>query len=183
MPCAFIELRSSRLVLRRLRPEEAPALCAYRSLPEVARFQSWESFGADDAAQLIAKQAEREPNIPGDWFQLAIVLAHAGTLIGDCGLHFRDDDPRQVEVGITLDPAHQRQGFATEALGAVLRYLFDSLGKHRVSAVTDAENAAAIRLMLRTGFKEVSHEPVWFKGRWGSEKTFALHKLECESLD
>jgi hypothetical protein len=54
---AFTELRSPRLVLRRLRRDDLAALCAYRSLPEVARYQAWESFGPEEAARLIDGQA------------------------------------------------------------------------------------------------------------------------------
>src|SRR6476620_4026063 len=146
-----LELRSLRLCLRRLRPEDAPAMVGYRSLPEVARFQSWESFGPDDAARLIAGQAEIMPDTPGTWLQLALVLLESGDVIGDCGIHFRRDEPRQVELGITVAPAHQGRGLAKEALGAELGYVFDSLGKHRVSAVTDAENQSAAGLFLSLG--------------------------------
>jgi hypothetical protein len=68
-----LELWSSRLCLRRLRPEDATAICAYRGLPEVARFQSWESFGLSDAERLIADQAVVVPDTPGTWLQLAMV--------------------------------------------------------------------------------------------------------------
>lgn len=176
----FTELRSPRLVLRRLCPSDLDALCAYRSLPEVARFQSWESFGREDAAQLIAEQSQREPNTPVTWFQLAIVVAESGMMIGDLGLHFPLGDSHQVEFGITLGPAHQGHGFATEALDTVLGYLFGELDKHRVSAITDAENKAATSLLLRAGFRQEGHflENVWFKGTWGSEYAFALLRRE-----
>src|SRR5688572_19814767 len=112
---AFVELRSPRLILRRLVRDDVAALCAYRSLPEVARYQDWESFGLDEAARLIDAQTGLEPNVPGTWFQLAIVLAATGALVGDCGLHCREEEPRQMEVGITLAPVHQGRGYATEA--------------------------------------------------------------------
>jgi RimJ/RimL family protein N-acetyltransferase len=178
----FTELRSPRLVLRRLRRDDAAALCAYRSLPEVARYQSWESFSRDDAARLIEEQSGMEPNVPGTWFQLAIVSAATGAMVGDCGSHTRPDDPRQVELGITLAPAHQGHGYAAEALARVLGYVFDELGKHRASAVTDAENDRAAELFRRMGFRQEAHfvEHLWFKGRWGSEFTFALLRREWE---
>jgi hypothetical protein len=40
-------------------------MSAYRSLPEVARFQSWESFTPDDAATLIATKWSRARPIRG----------------------------------------------------------------------------------------------------------------------
>src|SRR5881392_2611733 len=66
-------LSSPRLLLRRLQGGDAAALCSYRSLPEVARYQGWESFGPGDAAHLIEGQSHSEPGVPGTWFQLAIV--------------------------------------------------------------------------------------------------------------
>ncbi len=179
---SFTELRSRRLLLRRLRPDDLAALCAYRSLAEVARYQDWESFGPDEAARLIEDQAGLEPDVPARWFQLAIVGAASGLLVGDCGLHCRGDDPRQMEIGITLDPAHQGRGYATEAIECLLGYVFGSLGKHRVAAVTDAENGPAASLFRRVGFRQEAHfiEHVWFKGAWGSELVFALLRREWE---
>jgi RimJ/RimL family protein N-acetyltransferase len=179
---AFTELRSPRLILRRLRRDDLAALCAYRSLPEVARYQDWESFGPDEAARLIDGQSGLEPNVPGTWFQLAIVVGTTGIMIGDCGLHCRQEDPRQMEIGITVAPAHQRRGYATEAIECLLGFVFGSLGKHRVAAVTDAENRSAASLFSRLGFRLEAHfvEHLWFKGQWGSEFVFALLRREWE---
>jgi RimJ/RimL family protein N-acetyltransferase len=116
----FRDLCTPRLRLRRLCPDDAPAICAYRALPEVARYQSWDSFSLDEADRLIAGNAGLLLDTPGTWFQLGIVSISSGQLIGDCGLHFLADQPRQVELGITLGPAHQRRGFAREALAGVL---------------------------------------------------------------
>jgi len=178
-----LELRSLRLCLRRLCAEDGPSVVGYRSLPEVARFQSWESFGPDDAARLIASQAGVMPDTPGTWLQLALVLLESGEVVGDCGIHFRRDEPRQVELGITLAPAYQGRGLATEALSSVLEYVFGSLGKHRASAVTDAENHAAAGLFRRLGFRQEAHfvEHAWFKGVWASEYVFALLHREWQA--
>jgi RimJ/RimL family protein N-acetyltransferase len=112
------------------------------------------------------------PDTPGTWLQLAITVD--GGVIGDCGLHFLDD--RQAEVGVTLDPAHQGRGYATEAVRAVLGYLFGTLGKHRVVATTDVRNRPAAALFERLGFRREAHyvRNVWFKGEWGDEFLYAL---------
>lgn len=178
----FTELRAPRLTLRPLSAADAAAICGYRSDPAVARYQSWESFGPADAAALVDRQAGIQPGTPGTWFQLALVLSATGAVVGDCGLHCRREDPRQMEVGITVAAAHQGRGYATEAVAAVLDFIFDDPRTHRVSAVTDAENAPAAALFRRLGFRQEAHfiDHLWFKGRWGSEFVFALLRREWE---
>jgi RimJ/RimL family protein N-acetyltransferase len=176
----LLQLNTQRLHLRRPQPEDAAAMSAYRGLSEVARYQSWETFGVADATQLITDQRTVKPATPDSWLQLMIVLAESGLPIGDCGIHFLSNPAQQVELGITLDPCYQNRGFAYEALEGVLSYVFDTLKMQRVSATTDAENKAAQKLFRRLGFRQEAHfiEHVWFKGAWGSEYLFAMLQRE-----
>ena len=178
----LLPLHTRRLHLRRLEPEDAAAMSAYRGLPEVARYQSWETFGVEDAAQLIADQLTVQPADPDSWLQLMIILAESGLPIGDCGIHFPSTSAQQVELGITLDPRYQNRGFASEALEGVLSYVFGRLNMHRVSATTDVENKAAQNLFQRLGFRREAHfsEHVWFKGAWCSECVFAMLQREWQ---
>jgi RimJ/RimL family protein N-acetyltransferase len=176
-------LRSARLLLRRLRPDDAGALWAYRSLPEVARYQYWDTFDPGDATRLIEEQADAKPNFPGTWFQFAIVKVANNCVIGDCGLHCRKEDPRQMEIGITLAPRHQGFRFADEAIECLLDYAFGTLDKHRVFASIDVLNYSAVALCRRMGFRQEAQlvENIWFKGRWGSEYLFAMLRREWDA--
>jgi RimJ/RimL family protein N-acetyltransferase len=175
-------LPTRRLLLRRLQRGDAQALCAYRSLPEVARYQSWETFGPDDAARLLDDQQDRDIGIPGTWLQVGIVETETGQLIGDIGLHCLSDEPRQCEIGVTLSPSRQGQGYATEALECLLHYLFTALSARRIFATTDALNAPAAALFRRLGFRQEAHhlEHRAYKGTWTSEFVFALLAWEWE---
>lgn len=179
----FLSIGTPRLTLRRLSASDLPGLVAYRSLPEVARYQDWETFTRSDGERLIAEMSQRHPDEPGRWSQFAIVRAEDNALIGDCGFVSPSEDHRQAEVGITVCPSVQNQGYATEALACLLDYLFFGLHKHRVQATTDARNAPAASLFLRLGFRREGHflQNVWFKGEWGDEFSFGLLRSEWRS--
>lgn len=181
-PVGFAGLETARLRLRRFTAADLPALMAYRNDPEVARYQSWETFSADEADAFLRKQDATDPGAPGSWFQFAMEEKESGSLVGDCALHVREDDPRQGEIGFTLARAHQGRGLAREAVTAVLDHAFGALGLRRIVAVTDAENAPAAALLERIGMRCEGHfiQNVWFKGAWGDEFQFAVLREEWQ---
>jgi RimJ/RimL family protein N-acetyltransferase len=157
---------------------------AYRALPVVSRFQTWEPRCLEEVLDFIATLDGVEPNTPGTWFQFAVTLRDSGTLIGDCGMRSPADDRHQVEIGITLSPPQQGKGHATEALTAVLDHLFGVLHKHRVFASTDPGNQASINLLRRVGLRQEGHfrESFWCKGAWADDVIFAILDWEWSHL-
>lgn len=174
------QLLTGRLVLRRFQEADLEPLLAYRNDPEVARYQSWTSFSREEAEAFLASQKGVEPGTPGEWIQIAMERREAPGLIGDCAVKILAEDPRQAEIGFTLSGDWQGHGYGAEAVAALLGYLFETLGLHRVFAITDAENAAAATLLERVGMRREGHllENVWFKGSWGSEFLYALLERE-----
>ncbi len=166
---------TERLTVRAMRPSDVEAFVGYRSVPDVARYQSWEDYTLEQGAALVADMQTLRLGVPGEWYQLALV-DDAGHLVGDLAACVSADEPRQLEVGFTLAPEHQGQGYATEALRGLLSYAFGELGVHRVVAITDARNDAAAALLTRVGFRKEAHfhDNVFFKGAWGSEFLFAV---------
>lgn len=176
----FAGLESQRLWLRRMERRDLPTLLAYRNDPEVARYQGWASFTADEAEAMLATQSAREPGTPGAWFQFMLEEKAGGALVGDCGMCVNADEPRQAEIGFTLAREHQGRGVAAEAVRRLVAFAFGELGLHRVVAVTDARNAAAAALLGRTGFRREAHfiQNAWYKGEWGDEYLFAILRSE-----
>ncbi len=170
------DLETGRLRLRRLVAADSPAVYAYRSLPEVSRFQFWDPRSEEEIRAFIEELSRIEPDTPGTWFQLGITLRDSGLLIGDCGMRFPAEEKWQVELGISLAPPHHGKGYATEALGTVLDYCFGSLGKHRVFASADPRNDASIALMERIGMRREAHfrESLWFKEAWADDLIYAI---------
>lgn len=177
----IISLKTQRLRLRPFHEADLEPFAAYRSNPEVARYQSWNTPYTLEQAQAFYEEMQREqPGTPGSWYQLAVERLDTPSIIGDCYFHIFANDPRQAEIGFTFAPQHQRQGYATEAVRRLLGYLFGELNLHRVTATCDAENSPSARLLERVGMRHEGHfvENIWFKGAWGSEYLYALLQRE-----
>jgi RimJ/RimL family protein N-acetyltransferase len=174
------DIVTERLVLRELRADDAEAMFAYRSDPEIMRYQGWDLESLSDVRESIAEWSATEPYARGTWRQLAIALRATGELIGDCGVHVPDDKPEQAEFGITLATAFQRRGYALETIRALLRLAFGTLEKHRVFVSVDPRNAPSIALFERAGFRKEAHhvESLWLMGEWVDDVIFAMLRRE-----
>lgn len=172
---------TDRLRLRLFDAADLPAFAAYRSRPDVARFQSWgTSFSLADAEAFLATQEGLELGAPGRWVQLAAVDRDTGALCGDCAVRVLDDQPATAEVGITFAPEHQGTGLATEALRAVVSALFERHDMHRVFAQADDRNLSVQRLLERVGFRSEARliEADWFKEEWTTLRVYAVLRRE-----
>ena len=168
-------LATERLVLRRFRLADAATLAAYRSDPDVARYQSWSApFPPERARALVAGFVARDPESPG-WFQWAIEHAADRVHIGDLGVALHENR-MQAEIGFTLAPAYQGRGYAAEAVRGMLDHLFRVRGLHKVSAEADARNIASARVLERVGFvrEGLLRSHTWIKNEWTDDLIYGL---------
>lgn len=165
--------------------EDIPAFVAYRRLSEVARYQSWSaSYSIADAEALVAAQPRLGIPNPGEWVQLALHALvgadRAAGLVGDIAVGADAEQPDTYELGVTLAPRHQGQGYAGEALTTTIDWLMTQRGAHRVVMQGDARNAAVLALMRRLGLRHEGSivDGDWFKGEWTTLERFALLRRE-----
>jgi ribosomal-protein-alanine N-acetyltransferase len=93
------------------------------------------------------------------WLVRAIVLHESAEMIGHAGFHGPPGvnarrAPEAVEVGYTIFPAHRRQGYAAEAVRALLAWARGQGVDHFVASVSP-QNEPSLRLVRRLGFEEV----------------------------
>ena len=169
-----MQIVTARLRIDALRPEDAAALHAYRADPEVSRYQGWKPGSVAEAARFIDDQQRVAPDTTGAWWQRAIRLRDPGELIGDLGFHFVDGDT--VELGISLAPAQQGHGYAHDALGVALDFVFGGLRKHRVIASVDPRNSACVKLLEGMGLRREAHfrESLREGDGWADDVVFAM---------
>ena len=175
--------RTERLLLRPAAAEDAAAVYAYRSLPEVAR---WITAPVSDREAHARRFAEQTAG--------TLVVELDGEIIGDLMLavedawsqaEVRDQAARtQAELGWVFAPAHQGQGYATEAVRALVGIAFE-LGVRRVTAGAFADNVASLRIMAKVGMRQEAlhvRESLHRDGTWRDGVLYALLADEFAAL-
>ena len=178
-----ISIKTDRLTIRNLSLSDLDNFYAYRSNPEVTKYQGFDIMTKSQCRAFIEAHSQKLFGKPGEWVQYAITDHTCGQLIGDCAIKLDMDNIKLATIGMTISPLEQRKGFAKETMRGILKFLFEAENLHRVTEIVDAENTASIRLLQSTGFKQEGHfiENIFFKGKWGSEFQYALLKKEWET--
>lgn len=172
-------IETERLVIRLAEPEDAESIFSYRSDFVENKYQGWFPDSVEEVRDYITNMP-KVLDISDICFQFAIFLTYEKRLIGDMGIIFTNHDNMQAEIGCTLNKDYQGQGYATEALDGMVRFLFGTLNKHRIIASVDPRNTASIRLIERLRFRKEAHfkESYYLRGEWVDDIIYAKLKAE-----
>ncbi|MDA7427501.1 GNAT family N-acetyltransferase [Primorskyibacter aestuariivivens] len=174
----MLPVRGERVVLRRMAEGDLDRFLAYRSDPEVARYQSWEVMDRDRARGFLAHCAVVTPLLrPGHWVQIAVASSHDDRLLGDMGL-FLSEDGTLAELGITLSRDAQGQGRAIEAMRLACDLVFGHTQAQRILGIADIRNAASLTLLQRAGFTFTHEESSEQDGQPITERFYALRRSD-----
>lgn len=154
-------LTGSRLDLRHLTPEDAPAILTIFGDPDVTKFWSSPPLADLAAAREVIADVHRLYDTR-QLFQWGICSRETNQVFGTCTLHNVSLPHRRAEVGFALGRTAWGRGLATEALETMIGFAFDSLDLHRLEADVDPLNDRSIRLLERQGFQREGY----LRERW-----------------
>ena len=147
-------VHTERLLIRPVAPDDFGRLYEIRAIPGVTHWLTGRPTSYDDYLERYGTAERRESTL---------VVEAGTTIIGDLFLALSTpyaqvevrDRAEQTEatIGWLLDPAYTGQGYATEAVGEMLRICFEGLGLRRVVAGAFADNEASLRVMGRVGMR------------------------------
>ena len=121
--------------------------------PEFQQLISAEPVRPFSPGQLKKKYEEAEKEKRPNRFPFAIRLRTDDRLIGFAWLeHIEWNNASGTLTAGLGASADRRQGYGTEALQMLLRYAFDELNLHRLSATTFEYNTGAQRWLEKAGF-------------------------------
>ena len=172
-----LPLVTDRLLLRPYEDRDVDAVHGVHSREEVTRFLPWGPRGLAEARAMVER---RKPMTAlardGDGVLLVIELVDSGAVVGDVDLQLVSLEHHQGEVGYVVHPDHHGRGYATEAVGALLRLGFERYDLHRIVGRLDARNRASARVLERLGMRLEAHfrENEYLKGEWTDEQVYAI---------
>ncbi|MBF5041479.1 MULTISPECIES: GNAT family N-acetyltransferase [Myxococcaceae] len=118
---------------------------------EVSR--AWPPGELDAGAQaFFADMLARHPEQSG-WWSWYWVRREGRVLVGAGGFKGPPSPGGEVEVGYSVLEAHQRQGYAQEAVEALIAWAFAHPEVNHVAAETTPGNVASLRVMERCGLR------------------------------
>lgn len=156
------DIAINNIRLRALRESDLADFHAYRSDPQVARYQGWQPMGEARALAFLCEYSARSALEPGRWVRLAIADATTDRLLGDIGL-WLSHDRREAEIAITVAPSAQGRGVARSAIRAAFVLLSDEPALARIRADADARNLPSRRMLVAAGFREIGTAEVFVK--------------------
>ena len=143
-------IETDRLILRQFTMDDAGAM--YRNWcndDEVTKYLSWHSHRTVDETQAIVS-GWVDCGING--YKWAITLkSHGNEPIGSLCITRIDEKTEMAHFGYALGRAWWNQGIMTEALCAVIDYLFDEVGFNRIESRHDVENIGSGAVMRKCG--------------------------------
>lgn len=148
----FPVLSTPSLILRALRSTDLDDLYDYASDPEIDRFTPWTHYESKEEARenLDEFLADYEQFGMGAW---GIEHRADQRLIGIANFSRPHPINRRVEMGYTIARAYWRQGYATEAVKALIQFGFSQMQLVRIEAVCLPEHQATARVLEKAGMQ------------------------------
>ncbi len=144
-------LETERLVLRKWRESDNDDVAGIYAKPDVMQYIPGGVWTREQTARILARM--RELDLEHGFGFYPMVLKASGNVIGHAGLGYLEKSG-EVEVAYVLDTPYWGNGYAPEAVIALLAHAFASTPLARIVAVAMPGNARSIAVMKRAHMTE-----------------------------
>lgn len=150
--CGTKNIETDRLMLRRFLKEDAEAVFHnWTSDPEVTKYLTWPTHGNKEITErIVSEWVDSYEN--DSFYQWAIIVKENGDYpIGCISVINLNEKTSLAHIGYCIGRAWWNQGIATEAMKAVMEYLFRDVNVSRIEARFDPCNAGSGAVMKKCG--------------------------------
>lgn len=163
------QLEDTRLILRQLELDDAPALLRCWSETEVREYSGIPEL---ESIELAKEMIIFLNNLSAteDGIRWAIIDKQSGVWMGSCGFNmWQLEGAYRGEIGCELSSLFWGQGYMRGALSLIVQYGFQVMGLNRIEALVDPDNMRTRRLFTSLHFmsegklREYRHTPDGFR--------------------
>lgn len=152
------ELKTKRLLLRKIKEEDYKDVFRYASKEEVSKYVTWDTHKDINETKALCKMWEEQYKNE-DKYHWAIV--YNNTVIGNIEIVKLVDDT--AFIGWQVDSDYWNKGIMTESATAVRDYMFGKVGIERLNASFIKDNVGSGRVMEKIGMKPISPQKYYEK--------------------
>ena len=145
-------IETNRLILRRATPRDAEAMFRnWTSDAEVTKHLTWPTHQNIDTTQMVVNSwvAEYEK---ADYYHWMIILKEINEPIGSL-LATTVGRAESAHIGYCIGKTWWHKGIVAETLQAVIAFLFEEVGYHRIEAMHDPNNPNSGAVMRKCGMQ------------------------------
>lgn len=159
-------ITTERLLLRPPRREDLPSLAEGIGAWDVARMlgRAPYPYALADAEDWFDKIAAGSATGLREIFCILLKDREAAGVIGTIGIEPKTEGG-PPEIGYWIAKPHWNNGYAGEAVAAMLGFGFGTLALPFIGAAYYIENPASGRVLHRAGFRDVAQETRWCEAR------------------
>ena len=169
-------LEGKNVNLRIMEKEDLPLFVEWLNEPEVlGEYNPLRQVSRTE----VEKRHEKDNSEQGEF----IIEKKDGSKIGFIA-HFHvlhlGTGTKQLEIGYILVPSERGKGYCTEAVNAMVDYLFLSKESRRIQAQTDLRNVASQKVLEKVGFKKEGtlRKNFFRRGEWRDTYLYSILREE-----
>lgn len=148
-----VRLTTPRLILRRFGEEDAEAMYQnWASHDIVTKYLTWPTHESIEVTRSVLKHWEEQYK-DNQFYQWCIELKSLKEPIGSISVVSQDAQTKCAEIGYCIGEQYWNKGITSEALRAVMDFLWNHEAFQRIEAKHDLSNPASGRVMQKCGLR------------------------------
>ena len=175
-------LETDRLILTKIVPAFAADMYRYASDPEVTKYLTWQPHSSErETARYIDLLQKKYAD--GSFNDFGVTLKDTGRMIGTCGFTSFDFPHNTAELGYVLARDTWGNGYAPEAVRAVMRFGYETFGLDGYTAKCMEGNEASEKVMQKCGMtlEGFYRHSLYVKGSFRNIIVYHIKKADGET--
>lgn len=174
-----LPIETVRLVLRPFMESDAVAVGCNSRQPAAAHFLPDMVLPDEEAALEWIRWINRSKmDVSVPFVALAVELKSGGSCIGMIGVAPKQELENEIEIMFSIADKYQNQGYISEAVTALISWVFENTPAEYLVAIVKLDNPASVRVIEKTGFRYSGERRIEYDGVMTDFHYYRLEKAE-----